>query len=64
MSPVLELVFEASSQHQNPLITEGPNTDHNPLNYNYRNSPEYMGEEIKNEEPPLLLRAPTLSSIH
>jgi hypothetical protein len=40
MSPVMELVFQASNQLWNPLVTEGSNTEFNPLSHTHRNSPE------------------------
>jgi hypothetical protein len=39
MSPVLELVLQASSQLWNPLVTEGSNTELNPLSHTHRYSP-------------------------
>jgi hypothetical protein len=47
MSPVLELVLQATSQLWNPLVTEGSNTELNPLRHTLRNSPECWEIEKK-----------------
>jgi hypothetical protein len=40
MNPMLDLGLQASSQLWNPLITEGFNTELNPLSRTHRNSLE------------------------
>jgi hypothetical protein len=47
MSPVLELVLQASSQLWYTLVTEGSNTELNPLSHTHRNSPECWEKEKK-----------------
>jgi hypothetical protein len=48
MSLVLELLLQASSQLWNPFITEGSNTEFNPLSHTHRDSAEYWENTQKN----------------
>jgi hypothetical protein len=50
MSPVLELVLQASSQPWYPLVIEGTNTELNPLSHTHRNSIECCENEAKKEK--------------
>jgi hypothetical protein len=54
MSPVLELVLQASSQLNYPLVTKGPNTELNPLSHTRRNSIKCWKKETKCEMSPML----------
>jgi hypothetical protein len=52
MSLLLELALQASIQLQNPLITEGPKTELNPLSHTHRNSPECWENTKKMQNEP------------
>jgi hypothetical protein len=47
MSPVLELVLQASSQLWNPFVTKGSITELNPLSHTHRDLPEWWAKESK-----------------
>jgi hypothetical protein len=52
MSLVVDLVLLVSSQLWNPLVTEGSNTELNPLSDTHRNSPECWKIEKKLQNEP------------
>ena len=54
MSPVLELVLQASSQILKPLIIEGSNTKLNPLSHMHRDSLECWKDRKKYKMSPML----------
>jgi hypothetical protein len=55
MSPVLEVVLQASSQLGNPLITEGSNLELISLSHTHRNSPEFCKNEKMKSKMNLVL---------
>jgi hypothetical protein len=52
MNPVLELVLQASSQILKPLVTEGSDTELNPLSHMHRDSPECWEDKKKIQNEP------------